>query len=63
MSNIGPGRLGAISRIGEPPSKEQNRQMPAGAGKRRPALNPQVSEPGQEEPEADDSKHEVDELA
>jgi hypothetical protein len=63
MSNIGPGRLGSISRIGEPPSKEQNRQMPAGARKRRPVLNPQVSEPDQEEPEADDSKHELDELA
>ena len=62
MSNIGPGRLGSISRIGEPPSK-QNRQMPADARKRRPALNPQVSGPNQEEPEADESKHELDELA
>ena len=63
MSNIGTGRLGSISRISEPPTKEQNRQMPADARKRRPPLNPQVPKVDQEEQETDESNHQLDELA
>jgi hypothetical protein len=63
MSNIGPGRLGSISPITEPPTKERNRQPPPDARKRRPPLNPQVPEVDQEQQETDESNHQLDELA
>lgn len=63
MSNIGPGRLGSISRINEPPTKERNRQLPPDARKRRPPVNPQVPEVDHEEQESGESDHQLDELA
>jgi len=63
MSNIGPGRLGSISPINEPPTKERNRQMPAEAKKRRVPPTPRNPENDQEQQESDELNHQLDELA
>ena len=63
MSNIGPARLGSISPISEPPTKERNRELPPDARKRRPPTDPQAPEVDHEEQESNESNHQLDELA